>query len=169
MKTFTVRAILSVMFVTCITGVIPAAQAAEKKATAKEAEKASEDTMAALSCFGYGYKVKVLVNGADIGVAGGMSEGKRLFTTDSAMASQAPPEMRKKIFVLKKGENKISVEYTKQSKDKYDHLDISLQMEGYPAPLFSLKSSSKPSGKVEKSFVVSDVPTADFKPVVVTD
>lgn len=172
MKIFTVRLIFSILLMTCMAGGGPAAQAAEKKATAGKAErreKMGDESMAALSCFGYGYKLKVLVNGVDVGVAGGKSENRRLFAADSPMASQAPPEARKKSFVLKKGENTISIEFTKQSDDKNDRMEVSLEMDGYPAPLFFLQGRSKPSGKVENSFVVSDVPPADFKPVFVTD
>lgn len=151
---------------------VGSSQAAEKKATAGKAErreKMTDETMAALSCFCYGYKIKALVNGVDVGVSGGKSESKRLVAADSPMASQVPPEIRKKSFVLKKGENTISIEFTKQSDDKNDRMEISLEMDGYPAPLFFLQGRSKPSGKVEKIFVVSDVPSADFKPVFVTD
>lgn len=169
---FTVRLLSSILFITYMAGGGPVAQAAEKKATdgkTERREKMSDESMAALSCFGYGYKLKVLVNGVDVGVAGGKSENRRLFAADSPTASQAPPEMRKKSFVLKKGENTISIEFTKQSDDKNDRMEISLEMDGYPAPLFFLQGRLKPSGKVEKSFVVSDVPPADFKPVFVTD
>lgn len=172
MKIFTVRLLSSILFITCMAGGGPVAQATEKKATAGKAErreKMTDENMAALSCFGYGYKLKVLVNGVDVGVAGGKSENRRLFAADSPMASQAAPETRKKSFVLKKGENTISIEFTKQSDDKNDRMEVSLEMDGYPAPLFFLQGRSKPSGKVEKSFVVSDVPPADFKPVFVTD
>lgn len=151
---------------------VGSSQAAEKKATATKVEgreKMTDETMTALSCFCYGYKIKALVNGIDVGVTGGQSENRRLFAADSPMASQAPPEMRKKIFVLKKGENTISIEFAKQSDNKNDRMDISMEMDGYPAPLFFLQGRLKPSGKVEKSFVVSDVPSADFKPVFVTD
>ena len=42
-------------------------------------------------------------------------------------------------------------------------------MDGYPAPIFYLHGRSIQSGKVEKTFMVSDAAPADFKPVFVSD
>lgn len=54
-----------------------------------------------LAVFGYGYKVKVLVNGADTGVQGGKSESKRLFNTSHPMAAKASADIRASHFLLK--------------------------------------------------------------------
>lgn len=172
MKIFTMPLILCMLFIACMAGGSTVAHAAKKKAKAEKPEMRetmTNETMVALSCFSYGYKLKVLVNGIDVGVAGGKSENKRLFGADNPMASQVSPEIKKKAFVLKKGENTISIEFTKQSDDKNDRMEVSLEMEGFPAPLFFLQCRSKPSGMVEKCFVLNDTPSANFKPVFVTD
>lgn len=49
---------------------------------------------ASFSCMCYGFEVKLLVNGIDVGVKGGLSESKRLFNSDHPMASQATAEIR---------------------------------------------------------------------------
>jgi hypothetical protein len=120
-----------------------------------------------LSCFGYGYKVKVVVNGVDINVKGGKSESKRLFNQDNALAKQVPPEM-KNLFVLKRDENQIQVEFTRERTDNTG-LTLSLQPEEYPAPVFFLYSKSKASGKVESKFTVEAKAPQDFLPVYVSD
>jgi hypothetical protein len=68
---------------------------------------------ASVQSMGYGYEVKALVNGKDIGLKGGMSEAKRLFGTDDPMKENMPPEMRERLFVLQKGNNTLHVEYKK--------------------------------------------------------
>jgi hypothetical protein len=123
-----------------------------------------EEIGAVLSCMGYGYKVKVLINGTDVGIKGGMSESKRLFDKNSGMAAQATPDIRQKNFVLQKGRNTISVEYTKEGANEYDKVELTLEMENYPAPLFKLETK-KPSGKVEKTIQVQGQAPADFKTV----
>jgi hypothetical protein len=122
---------------------------------------------ATLDCFGYGYQVKVLVNGVDVSVKGGKSESKRLFDRNNPLVKEVPPQM-KNLFILKPGENQIQVEFTKQGTGR-DKLTLSLQPEGYPAPVFVLYSKSKPSGKVESKFTVEAKAPADFRPVYVTD
>ncbi len=141
------------------------ATAAEKK---EATVSGKEEINAVISCMGYGYKVKVLVNGTDLGFKGGMSESKRLFDTNNEMANQAPPEMRKKLFVLVNGKNTISVEYKKEGSNPHDNVELTLEVEGYPAPLFKLESK-KPSGKVEKTIEIQGKAPADFKTVTVTD
>lgn len=132
--------------------------------TAGGAQNEKEEIGAIISSMSYGYKVKVLINGNDIGMKGGMSESKRLFEKDSPMSKQAPFEMRKKLFVLQKGQNTISVEYKKDGKNEHDHAEITLEAEGYPAPIFKM-DTKKPSGKVEKTFDLQIRAPKDFKPV----
>ena len=127
-----------------------------------------EEINAVLSCMGYGYKVKGLVNGTDVGIKGGQSESKRLFDKDSEMAAQATPDIRKKNFVLVKGKNTISVEYKKEGTSEYDKVELTLEVENYPAPVFKLESK-KPSGKAEKTITVQGKAPADFKSVTVSD
>jgi hypothetical protein len=126
------------------------------------------DMVAVLSCFGYGYTAKVLINGRDTGIKGGKSESLRLFTQESEMAKEAPPEMRERYCILKEGENQIQVDFSKQGSAN-DTLSISLEIEGYPAPVFLLHSKSKASGKIEKSLIVTRRAPWSFKPVYVSD
>lgn len=135
-----------------------------QKAKKEGAMSGKEEIGAVLSCMGYGYKVKVLVNGNDIGIKGGMSESKRLFEKDSEMAAQATPEMRKKLFVLVKGQNTISVEYAKTGSNEYDKVEITIEVENYPGPVFKMETK-KPSGKVEKTINIQSKAPADFKTV----
>ena len=128
----------------------------------------SEEINAVLSCWGYGYKVKMLVNGTDVGVKGGMSESKRLFDKNNEMAAQATPDIRKKNFILVNGPNTISIEYSKNGANPADRVEITLEVENYPEPVFKLVST-KPSGKVEKTITIQGRTPADFKPMTVTD
>jgi hypothetical protein len=122
---------------------------------------------ATLDCFGYGYKVKVVVNGVDVNVKGGKSESKRLFDRNNPLVKEVPPEM-KNLFILKLGENQIQVEFTKQGTER-DKLTLSLQPEGYPAPVFVLHSKSKAAAKVESKFTVEAKAPGEFRPVYVSD
>jgi hypothetical protein len=126
-----------------------------------------EGLEAILECFGYGYQVKVVVNGVDVGVKGGKSESKRLFDRNNPLIKQVPPQM-KSLFVLKPGENQVQVEFTKQGTES-DRLTLSLQPGGYPAPAFVLYSKSKPAGKVESKFTLEAKAPADFRPLYVSD
>jgi hypothetical protein len=126
-----------------------------------------EGLEAILECFGYGYQVKVVVNGVDVGVKGGRSESKRLLDRNSPLINDVPPQI-KNLFVLKPGENQIQVEFTKQGTAS-DRLTLSLQPEGYPVPVFVLYSKSKPAGKVESKFTLEAKAPADLRPVYVSD
>ena len=126
------------------------------------------DIEAVLSCFGYGYQAKVVINGRDTGIKGGRPESIRLFAQDNKMAKEAPPETREKYFILKEGENQIQVDFTKQGNEN-DMLSIWLEIEGYPAPIFFLHSKSKATGRVEKKLILGKSTPKDFKPVIVSD
>ena len=107
----------------------------------------SEEINAVLSCWGYGYKVKMLVNGTDVGVKGGMSESKRLFDKNNEMAAQATPDIRKKNFILVNGPNTISIEYSKNGANPADRVEITLEVENYPDLLCLTFSIDKAVGK----------------------
>ena len=126
-----------------------------------------EEISATLSCFGYGYKGKVIVNGVDVGITGGKSESKRLFLQDSPMVSKASADL-KKLFCLKKGKNKLKVECSKTSKSPNDKFELSLEVSGYPAPLLFVHTTSG-SLKSEKELEVAEKAPASFKPMFVSD
>ncbi|MBU0470618.1 MAG: hypothetical protein KKA62_02165 [Nanoarchaeota archaeon] len=127
-----------------------------------------KEISAALSSYGYGYKVNVLINGTDIGIAGEKSESKRLFDQDNHFSKKADPVM-KKLFCLKKGSNEVSVKFSKTSGNEQDYLQLSLEMEEYPAPLFLVHSASKNSGKINFSFDLEEKCPSDFVPAFVSD
>lgn len=158
-------ALLVVSVCLALLAAMPAMSGPQKK---EKTMGENEEIMAVLSCMGYGYKVKVLVNGVDLGITGGKSESKRLFDKDNEMAKQATPEIRQKNFMLVHGQNSIVVEYSRTGKAPDDSLDLTLEMENYPAPLFKL-TSKKPSGKVEKSLMIQSAVPAGFKTVTVAE
>jgi hypothetical protein len=120
-----------------------------------------------LSCFGYGYKVKVAINGVATKVKGGQSETMQLFSRDSEMARQVPPEM-KNLFILKPGENQIAVEYTRESTGN-PGLTVSLEVEDYPAPVFLLFSKNQAAGKAEGKFALAPKAPENFRPLHFSD
>lgn len=163
------RVMPAVLAVMCCLALFGSEARSGQPRTGKETKTMeSQEIMAALSCFGYGYKVKMVVNGTDIGIAGGKSENKRLFDKDNEMAAMAAPDIRKKNFPLVNGQNTIAVEFTKESTSKDDKLEITLEMENYPAPLFKMVTT-KPSGKVEKTVMMQNAVPAGFKTVAVED
>jgi len=101
---------------------------------------------------GYGFTVKVLVNGVDIGVKGGQSESKRLFSVEHPMKKEAPPEWQARLFVLKSGENDIHIEFRKTGVET-DKLTFELNLENQSEPYLSF-SSTDPSGTFDKKFVL---------------
>ena len=135
-----------------------------KKANKEAAMSANEEVSVVLSSMGYGYKVNVVINGVDVGVKGGMSESKRLFDKNSEMAARAKPEIRQRNFVLVKGQNTISIEYKKEGSNQHDKVEITVEAENYPAPIFKMETT-KPSGKVEKTITIQTQAPAGFKTV----
>jgi hypothetical protein len=83
---------------------------------AAPAGAAEPEINAALSVMGYGHAVKVLVNGADIGITGGKSQSMRLFNKGHPWAAKASPQQRARNFVLQPGANEFVVEFTREPK-----------------------------------------------------
>jgi hypothetical protein len=133
------------------------------------AQAAEPELMATLSVMGYGYKVKVMVNGADIGIEGGKSEGRRLFNMSHAMAAKATPAIRQKNFVLVPGANEFVLEYAKIDPKSSDQLEVTLEAEGYPQPLLHLKNIKKTSDKTVARVHLAEKAPPDFKPLVIHD
>ncbi len=134
-----------------------------------DAASAEPELDAVLSVMGYGYKVKVLVNGADTGVQGGKSESKRLFNKGHPMMAKASPDIRASHFLLKPGANEIAIEYAKTDPKAADRLEITLEAEGYPQPLLRLVNRGKPADKVSVKLQIAKGAPAGFKPVVIGD
>jgi hypothetical protein len=154
------------IFIVCLVSLFLACNAfAERKGGSSM--NPDNDLMAVLSCFGYGYKVSVVINGVPTTIKGGKSESMRLFNQDNEMAKSAAPEM-KKLFILKPGANQIQIEFKKEG-GANDKLTLSLELEGYPAPVFLLYSAKKPSGKVNTSVILQKAVPQNFKPVFISD
>jgi len=102
-----------------------------------------------LSSMGYGYTVGIQVNGADIGVKGGQSESKRLFSPTHEMASEMPPDMRKTLVVLKDGPNRFVIDFKKTGGEN-DRLTVEIFGDGAD-PLFTLASSALAAGKLDRT------------------
>lgn len=134
-----------------------------------DAASAEPELEAVLSVFGYGYKVKVLVNGADAGVQGGKSESKRLFNKSHPMVAQASPDIRASHFLLNPGMNEIAIEFVKTDPKATDRLEITLEADGYPQPLLQLVNRGKPSDQLGVELRIETAAPAGFKPVVIGD
>ncbi len=141
----------------CLVFLAPMAQAGEP------------ELMVVLSVMGYGYKVKITVNGADVGVEGGKSEGRRLFNKGHEMAAKATPAIRAKNFVLVPGANEFGIEYTKNDPKSNDQLEVTLEAQGYPQPLLRVANKTKASDKLVIKVNVADRASANFKPLVIPD
>lgn len=123
----------------------------------------------AVSCWGYGYSVRMTINGKDVGLAGGGSEGKRVFSPEHELFSQAPPAMREQLFILRDGKNEVSVEFKKAADNGPEYLQIAIELEGYPAPVYLLHSRSKASGSVKSSVEMHASAQEGLRPVLITD
>ena len=130
---------------------------------------AEPELMAVLSVMGYGYKLKVSINGVDTGIEGGKSEGRRLFNKGNEMAQKATPQIRAKNFLLNHGANEIVVEYAKIDPKSSDQLEVKFEAEDYPQPVFMLTSRSKAADKVSAKVMLAPKAPANFKPVVFSD
>jgi len=135
---------------------------------AAPAGAAEPELNAVLSVMGYGHKVKVLVNGADVGVTGGKSQSMRLFNKGHPWLAKASPEMRARNFVLAPGANEFTIEFTREPKSN-DRLTITVEAEGYPGPLLDLTSTGKASDKHVVKLQIEPKAPKGFKPIVITD
>lgn len=128
----------------------------------------NKEIMGVLSCMAYGYQVKVLINDVDVGIEGGKSENRRFFNVGHPLEKETPPEKQARIFILKPGKNSIVIEFIKTG-DENDNLSITFDIEGYPSSLLSFTSKNLRSGKIEKTFYLTDSIPADFQSITITD
>lgn len=108
----------------------------------------------------------MLVNGGDTGVRGGLSEGKRLFGKADRAAAAMRPELLARNFVLLRGANEITIEYSKLDPTSEYPLEILLDAEGYPKPVLRFMNRTKASGKVVTTVMIETKPPESFKPVL---
>ena len=135
---------------------------------AAPAVAAEPELNAVLSVMGYGYTVKVLVNGADTGISGGKSQSMRLFNKGHPWIVKAPPEARARYFVLVPGVNEVTVEFTREPKAD-NQLTVEIQAEGYPTPLLEITHRQTATAKHVVKLQIEQKAPPDFKPVIITD
>jgi hypothetical protein len=122
-----------------------------------------------IDSFGYGYEVKVSINGTPIPIITGKGQQAcRLFSPDHPMKKQASPE-QEYMFILREGDDTISVEF-KKLEDAQIPLEIKLEVpDRYSMPLFHLKSSATTSAKIERTFRIEKKMPPSFKTVELND
>lgn len=108
-----------------------------------------KDIDGSISSMGYGYNLKVLINGKDIGIKGGMSEGKRLFSVEHSLKDQMAPEISAQLCVLKPGENTVHMEYSKTGTAP-EHLTVDVYLDAAD-PVVKL-DTTEPSGVLDQTF-----------------
>ncbi len=139
--------------------------------TGKEnrAQNGSHGIAGSLSCWAYGYRVRILINGSDVGITGGKSESRRLFSSGHEMLMSPSAEASKGSFVLRPGGNLVAIEFSRLPDRKDDRLEVSLEVEGYPAPLLFLRTRSNLPGRIEKTVAIDRAAPDGFKPLLITD
>jgi len=130
---------------------------------------AGEPIKGFIDSYGYGYEVRVEINGTAIAVIrGNGQQATRLFSVDDPLRESMPAEQQS-IFVLREGENTLSVEFTKQE-DATLPLQVTVEVPSrYTTPLFHLKSVTRKSGTVEVKFRIEPIMPADFETMEVSD
>ncbi len=130
---------------------------------------AKDPIMGFIDSFGYGYTVKVSINGTPIKVIKGKGQqATRLFSADHPMRKQASAEQMD-LFILREGENSLVVEFQKLE-DAQTPLQVKLEIpDRYSIPLFHLTSSTQKKGKVERKFEIKKKMPAKFKTIEVND
>jgi hypothetical protein len=130
---------------------------------------AKEPIKGIIDSFGYGYEVKVSINGTPIPVIRGKGQqASRLFSADHPMKKQASPEQQN-IFILREGDNTIAVEFRKLE-DAQTPLEIKLEVpDRYAKPIFHLRSSEKESARIDRSFRIDKSMPPSFKTIEVND
>lgn len=84
----------------------------------------------------YGYDVTCVINGHDLGIKGGQSENQREYAEGSKSAGGFRSEERGKYALLHIGPNTVTITYKRKLPREPFGLDVSLEVLGYPAPLF---------------------------------
>ena len=123
---------------------------------------------AVLNSDSYGYDLKCIINGHDIGIAGGQSESVRQFD-ESTRERSLDPEDHNIYSTLHMGRNSVRITYRRKlPKEPFD-LDITFQVFGYQAPLFYAHVTNEDHGSFEGTFDIDPIPAKTFKPIYFTD
>jgi flagellar basal body-associated protein FliL len=113
----------------------------------------------------YGYNVSVKVNGQDIGILGGMSEGTRLYNTEHFSYSFAAPSIKSQ-YALVKGQNTISVTYTKTD-PKASPMKVDVFAYTPPADLVIMNIAGD-SGTINETFDIEHDKPAGVQTITVS-
>ncbi len=105
----------------------------------------------AITCMGYGYQLKATLNGQDLGMKGGQSEGQMFMGADSPMCKEAAPEIAAKHCILKSGENVFHLEFTKVG-GPTDKLTLEMSKGEETEPFVKFESVNETSGSFDKTF-----------------
>jgi hypothetical protein len=89
----------------------------------------SDELMAVLEVMAYGYDVTVTINGSDVGIKGGKSEGTRLMGKDDPMVAEMPAEMRN-LACLRSGKNEVVVAYRRRKEEDSTGLTVEIKAAG---------------------------------------
>ena len=106
----------------------------------------ASNLLAIISCDSYGHEAKVVFNGVDLAFPPGKFSASKLFTKDDGNYAQASPDAKKRNFILKEGDNNLSISYKRLPRKEFS-LKIKVEAMGYPSPLFIL-STGKDEGTV---------------------
>lgn len=127
------------------------------------------DTLSAvLNSDSYGYDVACIINGHDVGIVGGRSEGMRQFDEATREGSTDPSD-RSTYSTLHIGRNSIRITYRRRVPREPFDLNITLQVFGYKAPLFYAHVTDGDQGSFEGTFDIDPVPAKTFRPVYFTN
>ena len=129
---------------------------------------AGDHVDAGIQVMAYGYELKLVVNGVDLGLTGGKTEARRIKDKKNPwkekMAGQ-PAERLERIFVLEQGKNHLQLTYRKTGTGPYDKLEFELYLETESSEgrVSLIKDElTDSSGTISKDF---EIPKGDFTQV----
>lgn len=130
---------------------------------------ANDPISAFIDSYGYGYEVKITINGIPINVIKGKGQqATRLFSADHPMLAEASEE-QKSLFLLREGENSLVVEFRKLDEGMIP-LQVKLEIpKRYSKPLFHLTTTTRRKGTIERKFRIDKTMPVGFKTIEVND
>ena len=125
-----------------------------------------------LNVWSYGYKVTCELNGQNVSIDSGGSTSARLMNKEHPMYAQVlkqNAELAKRLFLLKAGANTVKLHYEHTRSDANDYVEASLNIDGYPIPVFVFHAGTTPSGTLEGNFELAAKAPEGFRTLVKTD
>ena len=120
---------------------------------------------AVLNSDSYGYDVTCIINGHDVGIVGGKSEGMRQFD-ETAREGSTDPNDHSVYSTLHLGRNSVRITYRRRLPREAFDLNITLQVFGYKAPLFYAHVTDGDRGSFEGTFDIDPVPARTSGPSI---